>query len=205
MQYPTIITWLKRHIRPMKEPQESSRKHSCGVQIMNGEKENHLDVVEMADLLFNDTSPGHCYASHRLLNEDRTFFKQVGRLPPKFVARSEAEVAAIRGRQEAELKVGTASDPAMPLCAVLSARPETLEVLGQADVNLLIPSPIVATSASLDLFSKVHISKFLPAQKAFNFKMAVLEGCAKPCLHVRHYVHKGLKTWLTLLLNDVWL
>ena len=49
---------------------------------MKGEKEAYLSVAEMADLLFNDTSPDLCYASHRLLNEDRTFFKQVGRLPP---------------------------------------------------------------------------------------------------------------------------
>ncbi len=64
-----------------------------------------MSVAEMADLLFNETSAGYCYASHRLLNEDRTFFKQVGRLPPKFAARPDAEVRAIQGRQAAELKV----------------------------------------------------------------------------------------------------
>ena len=75
---------------------------------MRGEKDAFLSVAEMADLLFNDTSPSLCYASHRLLNEDRTYFKQVGRLPPKFAARSDTEVQAIKGRQAAELKV--------PLC-----------------------------------------------------------------------------------------
>ena len=74
-------------------------------QIMKGEKDAMLSVPEMADLLFNDTSASHCYASHKLLNEDRTFFKQVGRLPPKFAARQDADVQAIKGRQAAELKV----------------------------------------------------------------------------------------------------
>ena len=90
---------------------------------MKGEKDTFLSVTEMADLLFNDTSPSLCYASHRLLNEDRTFFKQVGRLPPKFAARPDAEVQAIKGRQAAELKVSysTLTTPSIVyfLCQIL--------------------------------------------------------------------------------------
>lgn len=86
---------------------EARLRHCLAVQVMNGEEDGFLSVKEMADLLFNDTSPGYCYASHRLLSEDRTFFKQVGRLPPKFAARSQLEVAAIQKSNEAKLKVTT--------------------------------------------------------------------------------------------------
>lgn len=63
------------------------------------------DVVQMAQLLFNDTSAACCYASHRLLNEDRTYFKQAGRIPPVFAARPDKDVITLIARQEAEAQV----------------------------------------------------------------------------------------------------
>lgn len=60
----------------------------------------------MAQLLFGNDSAACCYASHRLLNEDRTYFKQAGRMPPVFAARQDKEVVAILARDEAEKQVG---------------------------------------------------------------------------------------------------
>lgn len=58
-------------------------------------------VAEMADLIFGEASAPSCYATHRLLSEDRTFFKQVSRAPPLFQARSAKEVSDAHARLEA--------------------------------------------------------------------------------------------------------
>jgi len=50
----------------------------------------------MAELLFSDGSPAYVLAAHRLLRDDRTLFRQVGRLPPRFEPRAAAEVEALR-------------------------------------------------------------------------------------------------------------
>jgi len=52
------------------------------VQAISLEEDKFQDVKKMAKLLFGEESPVSCYASHRLLNEDRTYFKQVRRPPP---------------------------------------------------------------------------------------------------------------------------
>jgi hypothetical protein len=63
------------------------------------------DVIGMAELLFGKATLASAYAAHRLLNEDRTFFKQVNRLPPGFQPRSEAEVKSILAKKKAEQRV----------------------------------------------------------------------------------------------------
>ena len=62
-------------------------------------------VAEMAHLLFGNTSATSCYASHRLLSQERTFFKQAGRSPPRFQARSEKDVHSLKTKRLAEEKV----------------------------------------------------------------------------------------------------
>jgi hypothetical protein len=52
------------------------------VQLISEEEEQFYNVAQMTDLLFGDVTTVNCYASHRLLNEDRTFFKQVAPPPP---------------------------------------------------------------------------------------------------------------------------
>ena len=54
------------------------------------------DAPQMAELLFSDASPAFVLAAHRLLRDDRTLFRQVGRLPPRYQPRAAAEVEALR-------------------------------------------------------------------------------------------------------------
>ena len=74
------------------------------MQVVKEDEQFHT-VVQMAELLFGETSPVSCYAAHRLLNEYRTYFKQVGRSPPMFQARSEHEVAAAQAMLAAARQV----------------------------------------------------------------------------------------------------
>ena len=62
-------------------------------------------VQEMAELLFGNTTPTSCYASHRLLSQERIFFKQAGRTPPRFQARSEKDVLSLKTKRLVEEKV----------------------------------------------------------------------------------------------------
>lgn len=62
-------------------------------------------VQEMAELLFGNTSATACYASHCLLSQERTFFKQAGRSPPRFQARCEKDVRSIQLKRAADEKV----------------------------------------------------------------------------------------------------
>ncbi|MBE7380443.1 MAG: VacB/RNase II family 3'-5' exoribonuclease [Leptolyngbya sp. SIO1E4] len=48
-----------------------------------------VDPASLALLLFSDQSPSFCYAAHRLLSEDKTFFKQKG---DRYEPRSAAQV-----------------------------------------------------------------------------------------------------------------
>ena len=61
-------------------------------------------VTEMASLLFGNEDAVSCYASHRLLSQERMFFKQAGRKPPKFQARPPSEVNGLRAKKAAEEK-----------------------------------------------------------------------------------------------------
>ncbi|KAK9915314.1 hypothetical protein WJX75_007493 [Coccomyxa subellipsoidea] len=63
-----------------------------------------FDVPGMADLLFGEVTVSNSYAAHRLLNEDRTFFKQVNRGPPRFQPRSQTEVRSIQAKAAADAK-----------------------------------------------------------------------------------------------------
>lgn len=63
------------------------------------------DVPGMADLLFGKFTVPNAYAAHRLLSEDRTFFKQVNRGPPRFQPRPETEVRSIQAKAAADAKV----------------------------------------------------------------------------------------------------
>lgn len=80
-------------------------KVCCAGQVVSEDGEEFYSVAQMADLLFNEGTPAACYAAHRLLNEDRTYFKQVGRAPPMFQARPEREVVNLRQQAEALRKV----------------------------------------------------------------------------------------------------
>lgn len=69
-------------------------------------EDNELySVIDMAHLLFGNTNATSCYASHRLLSQERIFFKQVGRGPPRFQARSEKDVQSLKARRSADEKV----------------------------------------------------------------------------------------------------
>jgi exoribonuclease-2 len=59
-------------------------------------------VEEMAELLYGDTGPASCAASHRLLRDDKLYFKQAGRAPPMYAARPASQVTALRQQAEAE-------------------------------------------------------------------------------------------------------
>ncbi|KAL0034491.1 hypothetical protein WJX79_005355 [Trebouxia sp. C0005] len=64
-------------------------------------------VTEMASLLFGNEEPRSCYASHRLLSQERIFFKQAGRSPPRFQARSAKEVHLLKAKRIADEKAAT--------------------------------------------------------------------------------------------------
>ena len=65
------------------------------------------DVASMAELLFGEApSVALVYAAHRLLSEDRTFFKQTNTRPPRFQPRPARQVASIQAKAAAEAKVG---------------------------------------------------------------------------------------------------
>ncbi|KAL3150657.1 hypothetical protein ABBQ32_000455 [Trebouxia sp. C0010 RCD-2024] len=61
-------------------------------------------VTDMAELLFGNLSATSCYASHRLLSQERIFFKQVGRSPPRFQARSEKDVQSLKAKRQIDEK-----------------------------------------------------------------------------------------------------
>ena len=71
------------------------------------EDDELYSVTEMATLLFGNQEPTSCYASHRLLSQERIFFKQAGRSPPRFQARSAKEVHSLKAKRIADEKVGT--------------------------------------------------------------------------------------------------
>lgn len=71
------------------------------------EDEELYSVIDMAALLFGNTNATSCYASHRLLSQERIFFKQAGRSPPKFQPRSAKEVNSLQAKRVAEEKAAT--------------------------------------------------------------------------------------------------
>lgn len=75
------------------------------MQIVSDERDQLFTVTEMADLLFNQTDSASCYAAHRLLSEDRRYFKQAGRNPPLFAPRSPTEVTRFKEQAAAEQRV----------------------------------------------------------------------------------------------------
>ena len=56
-------------------------------------------------------APAHKYAAHRLLSEDRTFFKQTNRSPARFQPRPETEVRSLVMKAEALAKVVPSGQP----------------------------------------------------------------------------------------------
>ena len=69
------------------------------------EDDELYSVTEMASLLFGNEEAPSCYASHRLLSQERIFFKQAGRSPPRFQARSAKEVLSLKAKRIADEKV----------------------------------------------------------------------------------------------------
>ena len=68
-----------------------------------------MSVTEMADLLFNNQDSLSCYAAHKLLTDDKRFFKQVGRKPPFYTPRGKQEMEAFCAQIAAEQKVSHSS------------------------------------------------------------------------------------------------
>ena len=95
---------------------------SCHIPLqVVSEDQDFYNVVQMAEFLYGEVSPATCYSAHRLLNEDRTYFKQVGRVPPVFQARPAAEVAKLQAQAAAEKKVRTFLGMSAGTAAVLAA------------------------------------------------------------------------------------
>ena len=63
------------------------------------ESEESADPVSLAALLFSDQSPPLCYAAHRLLSEDKIYFKQKG---DRYEPRPAAQVNEIKHQIERE-------------------------------------------------------------------------------------------------------
>ena len=63
------------------------------------ESEESADPVSLAALLFSDQSPPLCYAAHRLLSEDKIYFKQKG---DRYEPRPASQVNEIKHQQERE-------------------------------------------------------------------------------------------------------
>lgn len=82
------------------------KTHATTMQMVHEDDELY-SVTEMATLLFGNQDPTSCYASHRLLSQERIFFKQAGRSPPRFQARSAKEVHALKAKRAADEKVST--------------------------------------------------------------------------------------------------
>ena len=80
----------------------------CGFLQMVHDEEELYSVQSMADLLFGNTDAVSCYASHRLLSQERMYFKQAGRNPPLFQARAPQDVHALKVKRDLEDKVGLA-------------------------------------------------------------------------------------------------
>ena len=74
------------------------------VQVCTGSEETY-DVASMAELLFGEATTVHNYAAHRMLSEDRTFFKQTNRSPARFQPRLQEDVQRLIAKAEAEAKV----------------------------------------------------------------------------------------------------
>lgn len=66
-----------------------------------------MGVMAMSDLLFGEESPAHCFATHRLLSDNRIYFKQLQRKPPVFAPRQPSEVQLLLHQQAAEDKVAS--------------------------------------------------------------------------------------------------
>ncbi len=65
------------------------------------ESEESADPVSLAALLFSDQSPPLCYAAHRLLSEDKIYFKQKG---DRYEPRPAAQVEEIKHQMEREIQ-----------------------------------------------------------------------------------------------------
>lgn len=63
------------------------------------ESEESADPASLAALLFSDQSPPLCYAAHRLLSEDKIYFKQKG---DRYEPRPAAQVNEIKHQMERE-------------------------------------------------------------------------------------------------------
>lgn len=62
-------------------------------------------AAEMADFIFGERSAASCAAAHRLLRDDRVYFKHAGRTPPVFSPRPPDQVEALQRQAAAEAKV----------------------------------------------------------------------------------------------------
>ena len=90
---------------PTTAPEHAGLAACPALQMSADEPDALLSVPQMAQLLYARSDPVACYASHRLLNEDRVYFRQVGRAPPTFQPRAQRDVDSLLAKQQAEQRV----------------------------------------------------------------------------------------------------
>lgn len=88
------ISEFTQDLQPYLDP--SSLAVAWEILVEDGETVN---PQEMAQLLFSDNTPQHCYASHLLLVNDKLYFKQKG---DRYEPRSPNQVAEIQHQQQVE-------------------------------------------------------------------------------------------------------
>ena len=158
----------------------------CGnhvwVQVVTGSNET-LDVASMAELLFGEATTAHKYAAHRLLSEDRTYFKQTNRSPARFQPRPETEVRSLIMKAEAAAKVGPAAGlSGFPAC----------QCKGSAicHVSAFLHSLQASDSSVTSLIDSCR-----PHVLELQMGLSLSIGQCHSCPHLSGYRHTSLQDW----------
>ena len=91
---PGDIPNFLKEVQPYLDP--SSLEVAWEILVEDGE---NVSPSQMANLLFSESEPYHCYAAHCLLSEDKLYFKQKGEV---YEPRSAAQVAERKHQIEVE-------------------------------------------------------------------------------------------------------
>ncbi|TAE53306.1 MAG: RNB domain-containing ribonuclease [Nostocales cyanobacterium] len=91
---PADIPNFLKEVQPYLDP--SSLEVAWEILVEEGES---VTPSQMANLLFSESEPAHCYAAHCLLSEDKLYFKQKG---DAYEPRSAAQVAERKHQIEVE-------------------------------------------------------------------------------------------------------
>ena len=157
------------------------------------EENRAVDVKDLSTMLFSDTSPTACYAAHRMLSEDKLFFKQKG---DRYEPRPASQVTEIRRQQDLArqrereqqafcdwVASVVAADPAdRPAMDSLEESPfrQRIELLERYAIQ---GEDMANRSAALDLLAKLD----RPANERSAFELLVALGVWSPHenLHLR--------------------